>query len=149
MWMPAWYMRTRSDKLNALTQSETLFFLDLSIVRYFVEHKKIATFRKLDLFLYLDERREKTNPSHWRLCLSDGPNIVDVSHPSPEDGNRSRFRNVAIFLCSLEYQTMDRVEKSSKKTKKKVVSVFNKLSTTAWRHIRESMYRFTFSWPLQ
>jgi hypothetical protein len=31
-----------------------------------------------------------------RLSLSNGPNSVDISLPSHEDGNRSRFRNVVL-----------------------------------------------------
>jgi hypothetical protein len=40
------------------------------------------------------------------LALSDGPNRVGVSLPSPEDRNRSSFRNIVI--CShLEFLAMD------------------------------------------
>jgi hypothetical protein len=32
-----------------------------------------------------------------RLALSKEPNRVDVSLPSPEEGNRSSFRNVVLY----------------------------------------------------
>jgi hypothetical protein len=35
--------------------------------------------------------------SDLRLALSKGPDGIDVSLPSPEDGNRPRFRNVVFF----------------------------------------------------
>jgi hypothetical protein len=78
-------------------------FLGLFIVWCSKEHKKIATFRKLELLSW--EMREtclwgpleEANPSHWKLSLSDGPNAVNVSNPSPEDGNRWRFRNATFF----------------------------------------------------
>jgi hypothetical protein len=41
------------------------------------------------------------------LALSKGPNRVGVSLPSPEDGNRSSFRNV-VFSSYLEFGTMDK-----------------------------------------
>jgi hypothetical protein len=44
--------------------------------------------------------------------ISKGPNRVGVSLPSPEDGNRSSFRDV-VFSGYLEFQTMDRVLKLS------------------------------------
>jgi hypothetical protein len=37
---------------------------------------------------------------------------IGVSCPSPEDGNRSSFRNV-VFFCFIEYRTMDKVQKPS------------------------------------
>jgi hypothetical protein len=45
-----------------------------------------------------------------RLALSEGLNIVDVSLPSPKDGNRSSFWNV-MFSSYLEIRTMDNVHK--------------------------------------
>jgi hypothetical protein len=45
-----------------------------------------------------------------RLVLSEGPNKVGVSLPSPVDGNRSSFRNV-VFSIYLEFRTMDQVPK--------------------------------------
>jgi hypothetical protein len=36
-----------------------------------------------------------------RLALSEGPNRVDVSFPSPEDGNENIFRNV-VFSSYLD-----------------------------------------------
>jgi hypothetical protein len=45
---------------------------------------------------------ERANFNHWTLTLSKG----QVSPPSPEDGNRSSFRNV-VFSNLLEYRTMD------------------------------------------
>jgi hypothetical protein len=44
---------------------------------------------------------------------STGPNRVGVSCPSPEDGNRSSFRNVVFFCFFLEYRTMNKVQKPS------------------------------------
>jgi hypothetical protein len=46
-----------------------------------------------------------------RLALSKEPNRVAVSLPSPEEGNRSSFRN-AVFQY-LEFRTMDKVQKPS------------------------------------
>jgi hypothetical protein len=48
------------------------------------------TFRKLNLFPFSGEGKTHTH--------SKGPNWVGIFSPSPEDGNRSRFRNV---VCSL------------------------------------------------
>jgi hypothetical protein len=45
-----------------------------------------------------------------RLALSKGPNRVGVAFPSPEDGNRSSFRNV-MFSSYLEFRTTDKVQK--------------------------------------
>jgi hypothetical protein len=43
-------------------------------------------------------------PSQWyRVSLSNGPNSVGVSHPTPEDGNRSSFRNVVLFNVLLSF----------------------------------------------
>jgi hypothetical protein len=44
------------------------------------------------------------------FSLSKGPNRVGVSLPSPKDGNRSSFRNVAV---QSEFWTMDKVHKPS------------------------------------
>jgi hypothetical protein len=44
------------------------------------------------------------------LALSKRPNRVGVSLPSPEDGNRSSFRNIFLYL---EFWTMDKVQKPS------------------------------------
>jgi hypothetical protein len=53
---------------------------------------------------------ERVNFNLWTcLALSKGPNRVCVSLPSPEDGNRSSFRNG----ISLEFRTMDKVKKPS------------------------------------
>jgi hypothetical protein len=49
-------------------------------------------FRKLDLFPSSGEGRKKVT----LLALSKGPNRVGVFLPSPEDGNRSSFRNVVF-----------------------------------------------------
>jgi hypothetical protein len=45
-----------------------------------------------------------------KLAFSKGPNKVGVSLHSPEDGNRSSFRNI-VFTSYLELQRMDRVGK--------------------------------------
>jgi hypothetical protein len=47
-----------------------------------------------------------------RLALSKGPNRVGVSFPSPEDGNRSRFRNFLFSSC-LQFRTMNKFHKPS------------------------------------
>jgi hypothetical protein len=47
-----------------------------------------------------------------RLALSKEPNRVGVSLPSPEDGNRSSFRNF-VFCYYLEFRTMNKVQKPS------------------------------------
>jgi hypothetical protein len=59
-----------------------------------------TTFRKMDLFPTTGEGGEDTNSvgplrKGLRLALSKGPTRVGVS-PSPEDGNRSSFRNVVF-----------------------------------------------------
>jgi hypothetical protein len=41
-----------------------------------------------------------------------GPNRVGVAHSSPEDWNRSSFRNI-MFCSHLEFRTMDKVQKPS------------------------------------
>jgi hypothetical protein len=43
-----------------------------------------------------------------RLALYKGPNKVDVSFLSPEDGNISHFRK-AVFSGYVEYLTIDKV----------------------------------------
>jgi hypothetical protein len=43
------------------------------------------------------------------LALSKGPNRVGVSPSSPEDGNRSCFRNV-VFSSFLDYRAMNNVQ---------------------------------------
>jgi hypothetical protein len=45
-----------------------------------------------------------------RLALSKGPNGAGVSLPSPEDKNRSSFRNV-VLSNYLEFQTFGKVQK--------------------------------------
>jgi hypothetical protein len=44
------------------------------------------------------------------LSLSMESNRVDVSLPSPEEGNRSSYRNV-VFSINLEFRTVDKVRK--------------------------------------
>jgi hypothetical protein len=49
-----------------------------------------------------------------RLELSKGPDGVEVSFPSLEDGNRSNFRNVLFYTrTNLEFPTMDKIHKAS------------------------------------
>jgi hypothetical protein len=49
----------------------------------------------------------------WRdLTSVTGPNTVGVSLRSPEEGNRSSFRNVVFSSC-LEFRTTDNVHKPS------------------------------------
>jgi hypothetical protein len=65
-------------------------------------------FPNLHLFPSSSERREistllgpleRVNQAHWlRLALPKGPNIVGVSLPLPEDGNRPSFRNVCFLI---------------------------------------------------
>jgi hypothetical protein len=62
---------------------------------------KNMTFRKPNLF--------PTSPNDWEtptllgpleltsLAPSDGPSRLDVSHTSPEDGNRPSFWNIVLF----------------------------------------------------
>jgi hypothetical protein len=53
------------------------------------------------------------NQVHWlRLALSKGLNRVGVSFPSPEDVNRSSFRNV-VFSSYLEFLMKDTVHEPS------------------------------------
>jgi hypothetical protein len=47
-----------------------------------------------------------------KLALSNGPNKVDVSLPSPEDGNRFIFRNI-VFSSYLEFRRMDKIQNAS------------------------------------
>jgi hypothetical protein len=56
---------------------------------------------------------QKANLNHWtRLALSNGPNRVGVSHPLPEDRNRSSFWNTVFFhVFLLEYQTINKAQK--------------------------------------
>jgi hypothetical protein len=89
--------------------SELLGFWTLCIVRYSRNYKTM--FPKLDLFPASGRGRGETIPtlsgpferakSGDRLTLSKGPNRVGVyPPPSPEDGNRSSFRNVVCFVVS-------------------------------------------------
>jgi hypothetical protein len=57
-------------------------------------------------------RRSQNNLKlKWlRLALSKGPNEVGISLPSPEDRNRSSFRNT-VFSSYLEFRTIDKVQK--------------------------------------
>jgi hypothetical protein len=69
---------------------------------------KNKTFRKIDLFPSSGEGwespavmspLERAKPvQRLRLSLYNGPNRVGVSHSSPEDGNRSIFRNVMSLV---------------------------------------------------
>jgi hypothetical protein len=45
----------------------------------------------------------------WSLAFTKGPNGAGVSLPSPEDGNRSSFRNFSFSNC-FEFRTMDEVQ---------------------------------------
>jgi hypothetical protein len=56
--------------------------------------------------IFRGERRETF------LALSEGPNRVDVSLLSPQDGNRPSFQNV-VFSSYLEFSMMNKVQKSS------------------------------------
>jgi hypothetical protein len=54
--------------------------------------------------------------SAWvRLALSKGPNRIGVSLPSPNDWNRSSFRNV-VFSNNLEFLKMNSVHRRSDST---------------------------------
>jgi hypothetical protein len=72
-------------------------------------------FQKLDLFPSSGEGRG--------LVPSEGPNRVDVSLFSPEDGKRSNFRNL-MFSSYLEFFTMDKVHKPSDSENKSRVPCF-------------------------
>jgi hypothetical protein len=60
-------------------------------------------------------RKRKPQPLNhvqWlRLPLSNGLNQVGVSHPSPDEGNISSFRN--FVFCVFRIRTMDEVQKRS------------------------------------
>jgi hypothetical protein len=74
----------KSERLLSCTEF-TEFFWTFSIVLY---SKKTRRFGNCICF----------RPQWLRLALSKGPNWVSVfSPPSPEDGNRSSFRNVVFF----------------------------------------------------
>jgi hypothetical protein len=49
---------------------------------------------------------------HLRLAVFEGPEKVGVSLPSPEDRNRSCFRNI-LFPSYLDYRMMGVVQKPS------------------------------------
>jgi hypothetical protein len=66
------------------------------------------------------------------LALSKGPNKVGVSLTSPEDGNRSSFRNV-VFSSDLGFRTMDKVQKPSDSER-----IYN-----VYIHIYEYLYYIT------
>jgi hypothetical protein len=51
---------------------------------------------------------ETVNPDHWISDFSEGPNKVVINVLSPEDRNRSSFRNVELYSY-LEFRTMDEV----------------------------------------
>jgi hypothetical protein len=81
--------------------SGLLGFWTLAIVCYSRKHKRTQHFQKLYMFLSLGEGWEtpsllgpldRANLHHW-LALSNGPNRVGVSHPRPEDGNKSHHQN--------------------------------------------------------
>jgi hypothetical protein len=42
-------------------------------------------------------KEKKVSVQRLRLALYNGPSRVGVSHPPPEDRNRSSFRNVVFF----------------------------------------------------
>jgi hypothetical protein len=78
-------------------------FLEFVIVRNSIPVES-TTLRKLDLFLSTSELREtstvlvpleRTNLNYW-IALSKRPIRTGVSFFSPEDGNRSSFRNVVF-----------------------------------------------------
>jgi hypothetical protein len=48
--------------------------------------------------------------NNQRIALSKGPNIVGVSLPSPEHGNRFRFRN-GVLSIYLEFRMTVKVQK--------------------------------------
>jgi hypothetical protein len=67
-------------------------------------------FRALSLFPSSGEEREtltnlspvgRANRNHWTWSAqSKGPNRVDVSFPSPVEGNKSSFRNAVLLVIS-------------------------------------------------
>jgi hypothetical protein len=86
-----------------------------------------SVFQKLYLSPSSDEGKEtptllglseRANLNHWtitgwsRSVLIKGPNKVDISLPSPEDGDRSSFQNI-VFSSYLEFLTMDQVQKAN------------------------------------
>jgi hypothetical protein len=73
---------------------------------YFLFDLKITICTVLRIVVTFYQSLENT----LMLSLSKGPNRVDVSFPSPEDGNRSSLRNV-VFSSYLEFRTMDEVHK--------------------------------------
>jgi hypothetical protein len=88
-------------------------FWDLSIIRL----SKHIIFLKMDLFSSSGEGvgdsysvgsfRKKANSNHWTPCS--GLNRVGVSNPPHL---RTEADLVSETLCSLEYLTMDKVQKS-------------------------------------
>jgi hypothetical protein len=57
---------------------------------------------------------QKTQALLLWLALSNGSNRGCASHPSPEGGNRSNFRNIAFYVF-LEYWMIDEVQRTSHK----------------------------------
>jgi hypothetical protein len=60
----------------------------------------ISHWQSLVSYIYIAIVIPKYVVQWLRLALSKRPNIVGVSHCSPEDGNRFCFRNV-LFFCVL------------------------------------------------
>jgi hypothetical protein len=70
-------------------------------------------FRKLDLFPSSGEERQTPillGPAIDFRSVSEAPNSVGVSLPSPEDRSRPSFRNV-VLSSHLEFWTVDSVHK--------------------------------------
>jgi hypothetical protein len=104
--------------LNKNGHSESLGLWTLSIVRHSKKLKNIK-FRKQDLFPSSSDEMETPTllgyleRANFNHCIqSKGPNRLDNSLPSPEDGNRYSLRNV-VFSSYLELRTMDKVHAPS------------------------------------
>jgi hypothetical protein len=94
---------------DGLLHSESVGLWTMSIVRNSKWLEKKTMFRKLDLFPFSGDWGDW----RWlRLALPKGSNILDVSFPSPEDGNRFGFRNIVIS-SHLVFLTIDKVHKLS------------------------------------
>jgi hypothetical protein len=118
-----------STNTSAFTQSLGLW--TLFSVRNSTELEK-TTFRKLELFPSWGEGMEtstllgpleRANLHHCtRLHLSRRPNRADVSFPPPDDGNRSRLRNVGIYtIYNSIWWTIRLLSKNEKITSYKAI----------------------------
>jgi hypothetical protein len=119
-------------------------FLSLSLVRYFENQKKI-TLRKLDMFSSSGEVKEAAILMGFlekgNLKLSKRQNTVADSLHSPEDGNRSSFRNV---FSTLQNTCKSKVKLSSSQSVCFFLAKGYTYNTISQHHV--SLFRTGFFW---